>query len=101
MSATFVERPCVFTAGGRAFEAGGAAGSEGHLVAYLGEGGVLTDWHGSPIGTYRITATWRTPRSFASGRMHQVEATVGGRVYTGRSAGVGCVYRGRRKKSRR
>jgi hypothetical protein len=65
------------------------------LIAYLGKDGVLTDWHGSPLGTYRVTATWRTPRSYVSSTMSQVVARVGAATYKGRSAGVGMSFRGK------
>jgi hypothetical protein len=65
------------------------------LVAYLGPDGVLETWGGQPIGRYYITATWRTPRSYVSTAMSQVYATVDGRIYTGRSAGLGMSFRGR------
>jgi len=79
------------------------------IVAYLGPDtgvpgaptirglreGILTDWHGTELGTYRITRTWRTPRSYVSSTMHQVYATVDGVTYTGRSAGVGMIFKGK------
>jgi len=68
------------------------------IVAYLGRNGILTDWPGNKIGTYKIVRSWKTPRSAYSSEMYQVEATVGGVKYTGRSAGVGMAYRGKRKK---
>ena len=55
------------------------------LIGYLGGNGVMTDWHGEAIGTYRITASWATPRSWVSSRMHQ-------------SAGKGMEYTGREKR---
>lgn len=67
------------------------------IVAYLGMDGVLTDWHGNAIGTYKIVSSWPTPRSFVSSRQFQVETRVDGITYTGRSAGVGMAYRGKRK----
>lgn len=74
------------------------------FLGYL-EGGVpdkhqgnVTDFHGEVIGTYRITATWKTPKSYVSDVFHQVEATVGGVVYTGWSAGAGMALSGRPKK---
>ena len=90
-----IEPDCTFTHEGRAFTAGGAVVTPERITAYLGQNGQLTDWHGNVLGTYRITATWRTPRSFVSATMHQVYATVNGVQYTGRSAGVGMVFAGR------
>lgn len=81
---------------GRSFSAWGAVVTPDAAAAYLGADGVLTNWQGEPIGTYRVVSTWRTPRSFVSSRMRQVEATIGGVRYTGRSAGVGMLWKGKR-----
>jgi len=94
---TWVEKDCVIEHNGRRFEAGGACLSDNQTIGYLGKNGILTDWHGNQIGTYRISATWNTPSSYVSSTMHQVEAIVNGVVYAGRSAGVGMLYRGKRK----
>lgn len=101
---TYVETDCTFTHQGRTFSAGGAVVTPDRIVAYLGKRGVLTDWHGSELGTWRAVASWpMTPdRSGTSwGRMFQVEASVGGMVYTGRSQGESMVYSGKRKANRR
>lgn len=92
------EKNCVFEHGGMKFEAGGAAVVGNEIIAYLGKNHELTTWKGKKIGTYRIVSTWKTPNSYVSSTMHQVEATVKGRVYTGRSAGVGMSFRGKLKK---
>lgn len=65
------------------------------IHAYLGKNGILTDWFGTPIGAYRITATWRTPTSAYSDTMNQVYATVDGVTYTGRSNGEGMLFNGK------
>ena len=78
---------------GKEFSAGGFSRTDTRLVAYLGKDGVLTQWDGTKIGTYRITSSWPTPCSFVSSRMNQVEATLAdGSKWTGRSAGVGMCY---------
>jgi hypothetical protein len=60
-------------------------------------GDVMIDWDSSKeLGTYRITRTWKTPHSYVSSTMNQVYATVNGITYTGRSAGVGMLFRGRK-----
>jgi hypothetical protein len=92
----YIEKDCTFEHEGRTFEAGGAVVTPDRIIAYLGKDGVLTDWHGNKIGTYRVTSTWRTPASYVSSTMHQVYATVDGVTYTGRSAGVGMSFKGRR-----
>lgn len=91
----FIEENCTFVHKGRGFTSGGAAITEKYLVAYLGKAGVLTDWHGNEIGTYRIISTWKTPRSFLSSSMSAVHARVDGRLYKGRSAGEGMIFSGR------
>ena len=96
-SGVYVERNCVVHHEGRSFEAGGAVVSPDILIAYLGNDGVLQDWHGKQLGTYHITSTWSI-HSWISTTMHQVEAIVAGVKYTGRSCGVGMIYRGRPKK---
>ena len=100
-----VETGCIFKHGGHKFESGGACITPDYIVAYLGDNGQLNTWDGRPIGTYRITATWKTPRSFISFTMHQVYASISGELngiisgyYTGRSSGVGMIFKGKRVK---
>jgi len=69
-----------------------------NCIAYLGENGELQDWHGKQIGTYKITHTWKTPRSWVSGTQNQVCATVNDINYEGCSAGVNMLFRGKRTK---
>ena len=93
----YVETDCTIEFNGQTFESGGAAYDGSRIVAYLGESGVLTNWRGDAIGRYVITSTWQTPRSYVSTTMSQVSACVEGVWYTGRSAGVGMAYVGKRK----
>ena len=94
----YVEQDCTITHDGKSFTSGGAVVSPERIVAYLGKDNVLTDWHGNPIGTYRIVSTWKLPYwYYISTTMHQVEATVDNILYTGRSCGIGMLYRGKRK----
>jgi hypothetical protein len=74
-----------------------SSGAPDFIIAYPCANGVLGDFHGNPIGTWRAVSTWRTPRSFYSGTMSQIEAVVNGVRYTGRGAGEGMVYKGKRK----
>jgi hypothetical protein len=67
------------------------------IAGYMMKGGVLADWRGNPMGAYRIVSSWRTPKSYVSDRMYQLEATVEGIVYTGRSAGENMSFFGKRK----
>lgn len=59
---------------------------------------VLANWKGETLGPARIVARWATPRSYISECAYQVEVTLNGVVYTGRSAGIGMRWRGRPKK---
>lgn len=95
----YLERDCTFTHEGKTFEAGGAVVTPERIIAYPLSKGILGDWHGSPIGRWRIIAQWKTPRSWMSSTMYQIEATVDGITYTGRGAGVGMIYKGKRKAS--
>ncbi len=92
----YIEKDCTVTHKDRTFEAGGAVVTPDYIVAYLAKDGVLKDWHGKVLGSYKITATWKTPRSFISSEQHQVTAYVCGVRYTGRSGGIGLSYRGKR-----
>ena len=111
---TYVEQDCTIEVEGRKFTAGGAVVTEDFIVAYPGKiiphSGIgcsnykprreLRDWHGNVIGTCFFSSTWETPRSWVSGEMHQIYATVNGVTYTGRGAGEGMAFRGRRVKER-
>lgn len=81
---------------GKTFDALGYTQTAARLTAYLGKDGVLTKWDGTPIGRYRITDTWKTPRSWVSSTMSQVYVTLAdGTRWTGRSAGVGMLFTGK------
>lgn len=119
MDMPYVETDCTFHASnGQSYTAGGAVVTPEHCTGYLkapeppepptgagyharervGATGTLTDWHGNPLGTFRIVAVWGLPfAAHLSDVMCQAEATVGGVVYTGRSAGYGMLYKGKRK----
>lgn len=98
--APYIELDCTITHDGKSYTANGAYLDENACIGYLHTDGILTNWHGCPIGTYRIAATWKTPRSYVSATMSQVYATVNGITYTGRSAGIGMLFRGRRVSNR-
>ena len=97
----YIEKDCTVSFQGNTYENAGAFVSPKHIVAYLGDNGALTDWHGKRLGAYWITATWKTPRSWVSSTMHQVLATVDGVQYTGRSTGKGMIFQGRRSSQQR
>lgn len=95
METPFIETNCTVEHNGQKFTAGGAAVTDKECIAYLAKANVLTDWHGNPIGTYRIASVWKTPRSYVSDVMCAVHATVNGKLYKGRSAGIGMSFRGK------
>jgi hypothetical protein len=97
----FKEKNCVFNFKGKTFKSDGAQIIGDHIIAYLGKNGELTAWKGKKIGTYRFVSSWATPNSYISSRMYQVEAMVNGKVYTGRSAGAGMIFKGKIKKGRK
>jgi hypothetical protein len=97
MQTPYIEKDCTIEHNGQTFEASGSVVTDDRIVAYLGADNVLTDWHGKALGKYRITSTWGI-NSALSSTMSQVEATVNGVKYTGRSMGLGMVYNGKRKK---
>lgn len=94
----YVERDCTFEFDGKKFTEGGALVTDRCIIAYPKANGILGDWHGNEIGTWRIVSSWKTPRSFYSSTMHQIESTVDGIVYTGRGAGTGMIYKGKAKR---
>ena len=98
-TSTYIERNCTF----RGYESGGAVVTPEYAVAYIGKGKgkdgafILTNWHGTLMTrNVKITASWKTPRSYVSDRMYQVEATIDGVRYTGRTPGTGMSWRGKR-----
>jgi hypothetical protein len=95
----YIERSCRIEHEGRTFECGGAVVTPEAIVAYPRAGGVLGDWHGRPIGTWRAVSRWKTPRSSMSLTMSQIEAVVNGITYTGRGAGEEMIFKGKVKRS--
>ncbi len=92
----YVERDCVFEHVLVGLADGGAVVTPEVIVAYPAVDGVLSDWHGVRLGSWRAVSSWLV-RSYVGERMFQIEARVDGVLYTGRGFGVGCIYRGRRK----
>lgn len=62
----------------------------------IGGTGVLTDWLGHHLGTYKITSKWRI-KSDLNNYMYQVDVRVNGVWYTGRGLGNGMCWHGKRK----
>lgn len=93
--ASYVETDCTIEHEGRKFESGGAVVTDQFITAYLKKGNILTDWHGSQIGTYGVLSSWPI-HSYITDRMYSVECFVNGVRYVGRGAGVGMCVNARR-----
>lgn len=88
---------------GHEYTSGGGFVADDRLIAYLGDNNSVTTWHGTTIGSYTITKSWRvrTPH-FDSYEMHQVYIRLtDGRQYQGRSQGPGMVVTAKRVASDR
>ncbi len=91
------------THAGRTFDALGSVVSPTYAAGYPdfapnATRGRLRSWDGADLGACRIVSAWRTPRSWTSSHMYQIEATIDGITYTGRGGGHGMLWRGRPKK---
>ena len=98
----------IFTHEGREFPSGGAFVSPTHAIGYphfpgadriVGTCGEMRGWDGQRLGTCRVVARWHI-QSWVGSYMHQIEATIDGRTYTGRGMGEGMIWRGRVKASK-
>lgn len=94
----YVEQDCTIRHEGKEFTANGAVVTDDVLIGYKGKDGVLTDWHGKPLGTYRVLRSWPIWNSHFRSRAEQIEARVNGIVYTGRSCDQHDLFKGRRKR---
>ena len=71
-------------------------------VDHVGAVGTVNDWHGEPLGTARVVACWRLPRScFVSDRMYQIECVIECVLYTGRGCGSNMAWVGKPKAANR
>ena len=94
----YIESDCTITYDGCTFESGGAAIFGDRAIAYLStDMRRVTTWRGADIGPARVVSSWPMPRSWISSRQYQVEATINGRVYTGRTMGGGMLWCGKLK----
>ena len=101
---TRVERDAIGEIGiivheGKEYAARGAEVTPAYAVAYPGKDGILKDWGGKAIGTWRAVASWPMPHAWIAPRMYQIEAVIQGRTYTGRGCGEGMLWRGKIKKA--
>ena len=93
-----VETDCKFTFEGQTFESGGAAITPNFAIGYMSDDMTrVKSWYGQDLGSARVVASWKTPRSYVSSRYYQVECTISGVRYTGRTAGGGMLWKGKRK----
>ncbi|MBI2770503.1 MAG: hypothetical protein HYX47_12830 [Burkholderiales bacterium] len=91
------EAPVPFEFQGQTFFGAGTTLTEDRVAgAYLAADGLVKSAHGQPIGTYRVTTSWPTPRSWIASRRCHVRAIVKGRTYQGQSWGTGMLFNGRR-----
>ena len=105
----YIEQDCKVTHEGHEFEASGAVVTPDVVLGYVsswngeqpgewvGRTGTLSTWRGERLGTLRIVARWPLRGSWLSDAMLQCEATVDGITYTGRTCGLGMIYKGKRK----
>ena len=94
-----IETDCAIVFQGKTYTANGAMITDKWIIAYMGKDmASVTDWHGETLGTARVTTSWATPTSYLSDRCYQVEATVNGITYTGRTSGESMIYKGKVKK---
>jgi hypothetical protein len=98
LTVPFVEQDCTFEHEGRKFTSGGAAVFGKHAIAYMtSDMRRITTWHGDDIGPAKVVASWPMPYSWLSQRQYQVEATINGKLYTGRTMGGSMLWRGKLK----
>ena len=80
---------------GKEYAAWGSVVTADHAIAYK-SGDRMTTWAGADLGPCKVVASWPI-YSFVSDRMYQVEATIEGVVYTGRTCGDSMIWKGKRK----
>lgn len=94
----YVERNCVFEIQGKKFESGGACYDGQYARAYMSSDmKAVGTWQGEKLGDAKIVSCWQTPRSNLSYQSYQVEAMIDGVLYSGRTAGGGMAWNGKRK----
>ncbi len=93
MKLPYIESDCAIEHNGQKFESGGAIVTPDYIVAYPAKDGVLKDWHGKQIGTYRIISS--RPAVFFGERFYFMRAQVSGREYSLRGFGDGMIAKGK------
>ena len=98
----YIESNCTVEFQGKSFESGGAVVTPDYLLAYPGDNGMLNDWHGKPIGTFKVIssrpAIFFGRKSFISDRYYYMAAKVDGVCYSLRGFGTGMIAKGKKIK---
>lgn len=96
---TYTEQDCTIEHNGNKFSSGGAVVTPEFIIAYPGAYGVLKDWHGNTIGTYKTIssrpAVFFGRRSWLSDTYYFMRAVVNGVEYSLRGFGEGMAARGK------
>lgn len=73
------------------------------MLGYMGSEartGDIIDSKNKKVGTYKITSSWKTPKSYVSTKMFAIVVRMNNGVfYTARSYGKGMAVNGARKKA--
>lgn len=97
MNKTFVEQDCCITHEGKEFCSGGAVVTDKYAIGYMSDDmRTVTTWHGELLGVAKVISSWWI-HSWMGTNMYQVEATIQGVCYTGRTLGGGTIWRGKSK----
>jgi hypothetical protein len=98
----YIEHDCTISHEDHNYTAGGAYVSDDYCIAYPGKGSVLYNWHGEPIGTYRVLSTrlaiFFGYHSWQGNRYYYMHGTIDGKTYSLRGFGPGTVAKGKRIK---
>jgi len=104
MQTQFIETDCTISHEGKTFEAGGAVVTQGYLIAYPRDNGVLADWHGNAIGTWRTISSRKAVffgrRSWMGETYYYMRGVVNGVEYALRGFGTGMIASGKAIKSK-
>ena len=102
MELPYIEKDCTFSHEGHDYTSGGTCVTPERIVAYPATDGVLRDWHGRQIGTYRVVHTRRAiffgRLSWHGSHYYYMRARVGDALYSLRGFGVGMIATGKRIK---
>ena len=99
MKTPYIEADCTIEHEGKQFGAGGAYITPDYAIGYMSDDmQQIITWHGKVMGSARVVSSWPMPLNcWLTNRYYQVEATINGIRYTGRTAGDGTIWKGKRK----